>query len=79
MRNAHDIAPQDLEQVLVRSFPEAIEYPGCDHVGPFRSQLQAKMSIQFTVAAMLVVGRLDDAVFRDFASDGHRRAGPGAR
>ena len=67
---ANAIAPGDIEQVLVRSFPEAILYPGCDHAGPYRSQLQAKMSIQFTVAAVLVHGRLDDAVFREFAPDG---------
>ena len=63
-------APRDIEQVVVRSFPEAIAYPGCDHAGPYRTQLQAKMSIQFTVAAVLVHGRLDDEVFRAFAADG---------
>lgn len=63
----HGIASADIESVLVRSFPEAIEYPGCDHPGPYRSQLQAKMSIQFTVAAVLAHGRLDDTVFRDFS------------
>ena len=55
---------------MVRSFPEAIAYPGCDHAGPYRTQLQAKMSIQFSVAAVLVHGRLDDDVFRAFAPDG---------
>src|SRR6267378_1563392 len=59
----------DIEHVVVKSFPEAIAYPGCDHTGPYRTLLQAKMSIQFVVAAALVHGRVDDAVLRDFSSD----------
>jgi 2-methylcitrate dehydratase PrpD len=51
----------------------AIDYPGCDFSGPYRRALQAKMSIQFGVAAALVrqsvteesYSRLDDpAVLR---------------
>src|SRR6267143_1033555 len=59
----------DIEHVVVKSFPEAIAYPGCDHTGPYRTLLQAKMSIQFVVAAALVHGRVDDAVLRDFSID----------
>jgi 2-methylcitrate dehydratase PrpD len=70
VRSVHGIAPHDIERVVVKSFPEAIAYPGCDHAGPYRSQLQAKMSIPFTVAAVLVHGRLDDEVFRSFDADG---------
>jgi 2-methylcitrate dehydratase PrpD len=70
VRSAAALAPREIEHVVVRSFPEAIAYPGCDHAGPYRTQLQAKMSIQFTVAAVLVHGRLDDEVFRAFAADG---------
>src|SRR5262245_36782422 len=70
VRSAHAFSARDIEQVVVKSFPEAIAYPGCNHGGPYRTQLQAKMSIQFTVAAVLVHGRLDDAVFRDFAGHG---------
>jgi 2-methylcitrate dehydratase PrpD len=62
--------PDDVERVLVKSFPEAIAYPGCDHAGPYRNLLQAKMSIQFVVAATLAAGRLDDAALRDFSEDG---------
>lgn len=60
----------DIEQVLVKSFPEAIAYPGCNHQGPYRTLLQAKMSIQFVVAATLAAGRLDDAALREFSDDG---------
>ena len=76
VRSAAALAPREIEHVVVRSFPEAIAYPGCDHAGPYRTQLQAKMSIQFTVAAVLVHGRLDDEVFRAFARG---RRGGGAR
>ena len=67
---AHRIGAGDIEQVVVRSFPEAIAYPGCDHPGPYRTLLQAKMSIQFVVAATLAAGRLDDDALRDFSADG---------
>ena len=30
-----------------------MRYPGCDFAGPFQRALQAKMSIQFGVAAAL--------------------------
>jgi 2-methylcitrate dehydratase PrpD len=70
VRSAQAFEARDVESVVVKSFPEAISYPGCDHAGPYRTQLQAKMSIQFTVAAVLVHGRLDDEVFRAFGADG---------
>lgn len=60
----------EIERVLVRSFPQAIAYPGCDHAGPYRTLLQAKMSIQYVVAATLTAGRLDDAALREFSDDG---------
>jgi 2-methylcitrate dehydratase PrpD len=62
--------PGDIERVLVKSFPEGIAYPGCDHAGPYGNLLQAKMSIQFVVAATLAAGRLDDAALRDFSEEG---------
>ena len=66
----NQIAAGDIEHVLVKSFPEAIAYPGCNHAGPYRTLLQAKMSIQFVVAATLAAGRLDDAALRDFSDEG---------
>ena len=64
------LAAQEVEHVLVKSFPEAIAYPGCDYTGPYRNLLQAKMSIQFVVAATLAARRLDDAALRDFSEGG---------
>ncbi|MBX3582289.1 MAG: MmgE/PrpD family protein [Rhizobiaceae bacterium] len=46
--------------------PEAAaRYPGCDGRGPFERSLQAKMSIPFGVAAVLVHRRLAEANYRD--------------
>lgn len=67
----HALKGSDVERVLVRSFPEAIAYPGCNYAGPYRTLLQAKMSIQFVVGATLASGRLDDSALRDFSQDGH--------
>jgi 2-methylcitrate dehydratase PrpD len=39
--------------ILVRVPAAAMRYPGCDFAGPFQRALQAKMSIQFGVAAAL--------------------------
>jgi 2-methylcitrate dehydratase PrpD len=63
------VRPSEIDRVVVKSFPEAIGYPGCDHAGPYRTLLQAKMSIQFVVAATLAAGRLDDAALREFSED----------
>jgi 2-methylcitrate dehydratase PrpD len=49
-----------IRAVHVSLFPEAIAYPGCDHAGPFDTLLQAKMSIQFSVAAVLVRAALEE-------------------
>jgi 2-methylcitrate dehydratase PrpD len=38
-------------------------YPGCDYVGPFAHILQAKMSIQYNVAAALILGAVSESNF----------------
>jgi len=38
-------------------------YPGCDYTGPFAHVLQAKMSIQYNVAAALVLGGVSEQNF----------------
>ena len=45
----------------------AVHYPGCDYAGLFRSRLQAKMSIQFSVAAALRFGKVTEANYADLA------------
>lgn len=54
------LAAPDVQSILVRTFPEAAAYPGCDYAGPFDSILQAKMSIQYSVAAVLVTTEIDE-------------------
>lgn len=51
----------DIAEVVVRCTHAALQYPGCDSAGPFRNVLQAKMSIQFGVAATLARGALGEA------------------
>jgi 2-methylcitrate dehydratase PrpD len=46
----------DVESIVVRASAAAVGYPGCDYPGPFERILQAKMSIQYCVAATLARG-----------------------
>ena len=43
----------DIESIMVKASEAAVKYPGCDYPGPFERILQAKMSIQYCVAATL--------------------------
>ncbi|HVJ41574.1 MAG TPA: MmgE/PrpD family protein [Dongiaceae bacterium] len=47
------IQSSQIRAIRIAASYAAIHYPGCDHGGPFRNRLQAKMSIQFGVAAAL--------------------------
>ena len=58
-------SPDAIESVVVHLPEAAIRYPGCDFSGPFERSLQAKMSIQYGVAAALVRRTVDE--------DGYRR------
>jgi 2-methylcitrate dehydratase PrpD len=49
----HRVRAQDIDGVTVRATKAAALYPGCDARGPFEHVLQAKMSIQYNVAAAL--------------------------
>ncbi len=61
-----DAAP--VRQVRITLPEAAARYPGCDSRGPFDRSLQAKMSIPFGVAAVLVHGRLAEANYRDLGN-----------
>jgi 2-methylcitrate dehydratase PrpD len=68
LARSHRLEPADIRAIRIAASYAAVKYPGCDHEGPFRTRLQAKMSIQFSVAAALRHGavaegnyeRLDD-------------------
>jgi 2-methylcitrate dehydratase PrpD len=50
-----------IQRIWIAASYAALHYPGCDHAGPFHSRLQAKMSIQFGVAAALRYGKVTEA------------------
>ena len=50
----------DIATVSIRVPEAAARYPGCDSRGPFHNALQAKMSIPFSVAAVLARGTLEE-------------------
>ena len=64
---AHAIAQRervraaDVERIVVRVTRAASLYPGCNVSGPFEHVLQAKMSIQYNVAAALATGDYDES------------------
>jgi 2-methylcitrate dehydratase PrpD len=61
------IRSSDVESVVVKSTAAAIGYPGCDFPGPFEKTLQAKMSIQYCVAATLANGAIQESNYRKLA------------
>jgi 2-methylcitrate dehydratase PrpD len=65
IRVAAEIDSIDAIESVVVHLPEAaIRYPGCDFAGPFDRALQAKMSIQYGVAAALVRKTVDEDGYR---------------
>jgi 2-methylcitrate dehydratase PrpD len=65
IRVAEEIdSPDAIESIVVHLPDAAIRYPGCDFSGPFSRALQAKMSIQYGVAAALVRRNVDEDSYR---------------
>ena len=54
----------DVGSIVVKASAAAVGYPGCDYAGTFERILQAKMSIQYCVAATLVRGAIEEANYR---------------
>lgn len=52
---------KQIAQIDVQCTQAALLYPGCDHSGPFENVLQAKMSIQYAVAAVIARNGLSEA------------------
>ena len=53
-----------IASITVRVPRAGAVYPGCDHTGPFAHILQAKMSIQYNVAAALIEGGVSEKNFK---------------
>jgi 2-methylcitrate dehydratase PrpD len=56
-------APERISAIRVRVPRAGALYPGCDSTGPFAHVLQAKMSIQYNVAAALLEGGVSERNF----------------
>jgi 2-methylcitrate dehydratase PrpD len=54
----------EIAAIRIRASAAALNYPGCDATGPFHRNLQAKMSIQYAVAATLVRRAVEEANYR---------------
>jgi len=66
LRAARELATsEDIATVSIRVPDAAARYPGCDSKGPFHNALQAKMSIPFSVAAVLARGALEEDNYAD--------------
>ena len=61
-RETH-IIPARIAAIAIRVPRAGATYPGCDHIGPFAHILQAKMSIQYNVAAALIKGGVSEDNF----------------
>ena len=58
------VTADQVASIRVRGTRAMKLYPGCDHAGPFGRILQAKMSIQFGVAAALLNGGVAEENYR---------------
>lgn len=54
-----------IRAIRIGATAPALAYPGCDHAGPFRNTLHAKMSIQYCSAAAIAKGAMTEACFAD--------------
>lgn len=57
------VASDRIASIRVRVPRAGAMYPGCDYMGPFAHILQAKMSIQYNVAAALILGSVSERNF----------------
>src|SRR6186713_2281574 len=66
LRAARELgSSDDIATVAIRVPEAAARYPGCDSKGPFHNALQAKMSIPYSVAAVLARGALEEDNYAD--------------
>ena len=71
LRAARDVgSSEDIATISIRVPEAAARYPGCDSKGPFHNALQAKMSIPFSVAAVLARGALEEENYGDIGDSG---------
>ncbi|MGK3203177.1 MmgE/PrpD family protein [Amycolatopsis sp. MEPSY49] len=61
----HHPDPARIESVLVGLADQAARYPGCDNGGPIIDVVAAQLSVQFSVASVLVAGGILDRNWRN--------------
>jgi 2-methylcitrate dehydratase PrpD len=61
------IDPTQVVSIELATYGSALRYPGCDDPGPIACIQQARMSLQFTAAAVLAQGAVNDAAYAQFA------------
>ncbi|MFA5079869.1 MAG: MmgE/PrpD family protein, partial [Dehalococcoidia bacterium] len=66
MVQTNEINPNDIARIEIRTFKVAKEYPGLDYAGPFKDIAQAKMSQQFSVAAVVAFKELSQSNYDRF-------------
>lgn len=64
LAESESLTPAGIDSIVVFVNHAAAHYPGCDFAGPFEQILQAKMSIQYNVAAALLRRNFDEANYR---------------
>jgi 2-methylcitrate dehydratase PrpD len=60
MLDGYPLQSSEIESIVVKASAAAVGYPGCDFAGTFGRILQAKMSIQYCVAATLGRGAIEE-------------------
>lgn len=55
---AHRFDPEEVSEISIHAHPSAVGYPGCDNALPPQSPQDARMSIQFSVCAVLKHGEI---------------------
>jgi 2-methylcitrate dehydratase PrpD len=61
---AISVPSAEISAITVKASAAAVNYPGCNFAGPFERILQAKMSIQYCVAATLARREIEEANYR---------------
>lgn len=68
LANAEDIDPDAVVSINAKVTRAAKAYPGCDYAGPFSRILQAKMSIHYAVASVILGKKIDESSYTDLDS-----------
>jgi len=60
------VDPAEVVSIELSTYASALRYPGCDDPGPIDCIQRARMSLQFTTAAVLAHGAVDDVAYARF-------------